>query len=197
MPRISICVPYHETPETGAFLERLQVSLAKQTFRDFEVVYTKSGKMAENTNVAIKRATGEIIKILYMDDFLYSEDALKHVSDAFEGGWVASGCIQTPDGTTFAEPHSPSYNPRMREGMNTIGSPSVVAFANDSPLLFDENLSWLLDCELYARLYERYGEPVYIPSIDIAIGTGPHQMTHKLTDDEKLSEHYYLHNKHD
>lgn len=197
MLRISVCIPTHDIPERGDFLQRIQASLDRQTFRDFEVIITSEGLMAANTNAAIKQAKGEIIKILYMDDFLHSKDALQHIHDQFQGGWMASGCVHTEDGTHFRDPHYAMYSPDVPKGMNTIGSPSVVAFANDEPLLFDESLSWLLDCELYGRLFERYGHPTYIEHLDIAIGLGPHQTTHLMSDEEKLSEHQYLINKHD
>lgn len=193
-PKLSICVPVHNMQNGGAFLKRLTNSLAKQTFQDFELVVTEQGRMAENTNAAIKRAKGEIIKLLYMDDFLYSEDALKHVVENFKGGWMASGCVHTTDGNSFFNPHYPAWNHDITQGVNTIGSPSVVAFENDNPLLFDENLSWLLDCELYGRLYERYGEPTIIPYLDIGLGIGDHQMTRILTDEEKQKEHDYVNN---
>lgn len=194
-PRISLCVPTHEMENGEYFLDRLQKSLDRQTFRDFEVVVSKEGRMAENTNKAIKQAKGEIIKVLFMDDYLWSNDALQHLSDNFKGGWYASGCVHTDDGEHFFSPHKPEWNPEVPTGKNTIGSPSVIAFENKEPLLFDENLSWLLDCELYGRLYARYGEPTIEPLPDIAIGIGLHQTTHTMTDDEKRAEHYYLQNK--
>lgn len=194
-PKISVCVPTHAMDHADYFLGRLKDSLDQQTFRDFELIITKEGKMAENTNAAIKKASGEIIKILYMDDFLFSRNALQRLVDNFKGGWYASACVHTYDGFLFEEPHMPSYNSDIRSGNNTIGSPSVIAFENNKPLLFDENLSWLLDCDLYARLYDRYGEPTLCTDLDIAIGKGFHQMTYKLTDMEKESEFTYLKHK--
>lgn len=178
------------------FLDRLQVSLDKQTYRNFEVIMTQNGRMAENTNAAIKLAKGDIIKILYMDDYLWSDQALEHLAQNFTGGWYASGCVHTDDGEHFFAPHKPEWTHDVPTGKNTIGSPSVIAFENKEPLLFDENLSWLLDCELYGRLYARYGEPVINPLPDIAIGVGLHQMTHKLTNEEKLAEYRYLYENH-
>lgn len=196
MPRLSVCVPIHDMHNGDYFLARLKQSLEQQTFQDFEVVITKEGRMAENTNAAIKKATGDIIKILYMDDFLWNKDALQHVVDAFDKGigWYASGCVHTTDGQEFTTPHRPSYNPNIRFGNNTIGSPSVVAFENDDPILFDENLSWLLDCDLYGKLHARYGKPMLNDSLDIAIGIGSHQMTNILTDEDKKREYDYLNN---
>lgn len=181
------------------FLQRLQDSLDAQTFQDFEVIYTRDGLMAHNTNSAIKKAKGDIVKVLYMDDFLWSKDALQEVHNAFTNhiGWYASGCVHTDDGIAFSAPHVPSYNEQIHTGNNTIGSPSVVAFENDDPLLFDENLSWLLDCDLYARLHKRYGPPMLNPALHVAIGIGPHQTTYKLTDEQKKNEHGYLARKYE
>lgn len=194
--KISVAVPTHDMPNGDYFLQRLKISLDKQSFRDFELVITKDGKMAENTNSAIKQSKGEIIKILYMDDYLYSPDALQNIADNFTGGWLATGCIHD-DGSRIYQPHYPSYNEEIRYGNNTIGSPSVLAFENDAPLLFDENLSWLLDCDLYARLHERYGEPKLLPYLDIGIGTGSHQTTHLMSDIDKREEFIYLQNKYE
>lgn len=191
MPKVSICVPTHDMENGEFFLERLTDSLDKQTFRDFELIITKEGKMARNTNAAIKKARGEIIKILYMDDFLYDKNALQHLVDGFSGGWAASGCVHD-NGANISNPHFPKWNDEVKNGNNTIGSPSVVAFANDTPLLFDENLSWLLDCELYGRLYARYGEPTIINYLDIGIGIGDHQTTHTMSDIQKQAEFTYI-----
>lgn len=194
-PYISVCVPTHDMENGDYFLKRLQDSLDAQTFKDYEVVYTKEGKMAENTNAAIKKAKGDIIKILYMDDFFVDKDALKHIAESFDTGWLASGCVHTEDGNHFYNPHVPSYNFDIRSGNNTIGSPSVVAFENDNPLLFDESMTWLLDVDYYARLFERYGEPAIVSSLDIGIGIGKHQMTNLIPAEVKLSEFKYLKTK--
>lgn len=196
-PKISIVVPIHEMEHGAYFLDRLMKSVEQQTFRDFEVVISDNKlKMAPNTNIGVKEAKGEIIKILFMDDYLLSPDALQHIVDNFKGGWLATGCMHDssiePTQRFLFNPHYPVWSSEVSIGKNTIGSPSVVAFENDNPLLFDENLSWLLDCELYGRLYDRYGEPTILNDLDIAIGVGPHQTTHKLTNEEKWAEHEYL-----
>ena len=192
-PRISVCIPTHDIPERGFFLDRLMESLEKQTFQDFEVVVTEEGAMAHNTNEAIKKAKGDIVKILFMDDYLYSPFALQHIHHNFRKGWLVSGCIQ--DEGSLHSPHSPSYNDDMLAGKNTIGSPSVLAFENNDPLLFDEELSWLLDCDLYHRLHKRYGGPTIIDYVDVAIGVGPHQTTNTMSEEAKQKEHEYLQHK--
>lgn len=196
MPKITVAVPTHDIPERDAFMKRLEVSLGNQTFQDFELVVTDEGLMAANSNAAIKRAKGDVIKLLYMDDYLHSPDALQHIADEFTGGWLASGCVHTNDGKTFYDAHFPTYNHEMAIGKNTIGSPSVVAFENSDPLLFDESLSFMLDCELYVRLYERYGEPTLLPYLDVAMGLGDHQTTNLMSLEEKFTEAQYVANKH-
>lgn len=194
-PKISVAVPIHDMENGKYFLDRLKASLEAQTFRDFELVITKDGKMAPNTNAAIRASTGDIIKILYMDDYLVSPDALQHIADKFNGGWLATGCTHTTNGIDFFSDHLPWYNDQMLLGVNTIGSPSVVAFENNEPLFFDENMSWLLDCEYYDRLYQRYGSPTIINSIDVGMGIGTHQVTNIMTDEEKEMERMYIVNK--
>lgn len=189
--RITVCTPVHGMENGEYFLKRLIASLDKQTFRDFEHVITRDGKMAENTNSAIKQAKGDIIKILYMDDYFYNPDALQNLSNEFNGGWFASGCVHD-NGVEVGGPHIPKNLPD--NVTNTIGSPSVVAFENNDPLLFDENLSWMLDIELYSRLYERYGEPTLIDSLDVAIGLHRGQTTHILSEKEKQDEVIYVQN---
>lgn len=178
------------------FLNRLLESVRSQTFQDYELVITEDGKMAENTNSAIKKATGEFVKILYMDDFFTHKDALREIVRAFEdeqneGEWLVTGCSHEPG--KFV--HYPSWDDEILTGKNTIGSPSVLTMKRSSALLFDENLSWLLDCELYHRLHEKYGKPIILKDINVTLGLGEHQMTNLMSDDYKLSEHEYVKNK--
>ena len=190
--RFSIAVPTHDMKNGDFFLARLLKSLDEQTFRDFEIVITKDGKMAENTNSAIKKSKGELVKILYMDDYLAHPNALQVISDGFEGAWLVTGCSHDPGGHT----HVPTWSAKVPRGMNTIGSPSVLTLKNDNPLLFDENLSWLLDCELYGRLYEKHGAPTILDDINVTIGIHDGQMTRLIPDEAKDQEYYYVTKKH-
>ncbi len=174
------------------FLRRCIESIEKQTFKDYEIVITSHGKMAENTNEAIRRAKGEIVKILYMDDYLATQDSLQRIVDNFKGGWMVTACAHDYGDGIPQRIHQPKWDDKVERGINTIGSPSVLVFENKNPELFDEKMSWLLDCDLYSRLHKRYGEPTILNTICTIIGIGNHQMTNKLTQEEKLEEHNYL-----
>lgn len=190
MAKVSIVVPIHDMENGAFFLWRNINSILSQTFKDYEIVITKEGKMAENTNAGIKKATGEIIKILYLDDYFSYGLALQEIVDNFKGGWLCSGCVHD-DGKQIGNYHLPSYAGIPRE-QNTIGSPSVLAFENNNPELFNINMSWLLDFELYGRLYARYGLPTILDTPNITIGLHKGQMTHILTDEQKELEKQYL-----
>lgn len=193
-PKVSIAIPTHNMDNAASFLGRIMRSLEMQTFQDFEIVITKDGKMAENTNAAIKKCKGEIIKILYMDDYLANPHTLENLVKNFKGGWLATGCVHDAGDGVGLYPHTPFYG-GIPQGINTIGSPSVVAFENKDPLLFDETMSWLLDVDYYKRLYERYGPPTLVNDFDIVMGIHSGQMTNLLTNDQKEAEVRYLNSK--
>jgi glycosyltransferase involved in cell wall biosynthesis len=217
---ISVCIPTYEMHGKGVpLLKRSFDMLAAQTFKDFEVVVTDNSEndviqkacdnyknilninysknprkgMAQNTNEAIKNAKGDLIKILYQDDFLASENSLQEIADNFKGYWLVTACGR--DDTN--KPHIPKYNNEISKGKNSIGSPSVLTIKNDNPLLFDEKMTWLLDCDYYKRLYDKYGEPVILNKVNVIIGVGKHQTTHVLSDTIKKSEHNYMSEKYD
>ena len=175
------------------FLTRCLKSIEQQTFTDYEIIITKAGKMAKNTNAGILKATGEIIKILYMDDYLAHPQALQNLAENFEGGWLATGCVHDYGDGKFKDPHLASITGITGDkSSNTIGSPSVVAIENKDPLLFDEQMTWVLDIDYYKRLYERYGAPAILNSYDVVMGCGEHQATNILLEEEKRKEENYL-----
>lgn len=194
-PRFSICIPYYSEMENGGFLlNRCLASIEKQTYRDYEIVLTLKGKMAENTNVAIRQARGEIIKILFADDFFMDKNSLAELAALYDSdcSWVASGCMHKLGNEPLFNPHLPQWTTDIITGNNRIGSPSVISFKNDNPPLFDETMDWMLDCDFYQKLHERYGEPTYLRSYNVVIGIGPHQMTNKLSTETKLKEADYM-----
>lgn len=187
-PKVSIIVPIHDMKNGEFFLWRLINSLTSQTFTDWELIITKDGKIAENTNSGIKRARGELIKILYLDDCFAHENSLKEIVENFKDGmvWLITGTSTNP---------TPFWTDDIEKGNNKLGSPSALTILNDAPILFDEKMSWLLDCDYYRRMYELWGKPRILPGVNVILGTGDHQMTNILTDEEKLAEHEYIKQK--
>lgn len=198
-PRFSVCIPYYPAMENAEFfMTRCMESVHRQEFQDFEIVVTQNGTMAENANAGIRKATGEIIKMLFMDDYLADQYCLGEIDRAFDDDckWLATGCVHKGEGPHLFNRHYPAWTDDILLGNNHIGSPSVVSFRNDDPPLFDEAMGWLLDCDLYWRLYLRYGTPKLLYEYSVVIGIHSGQATNTLSDELKLQEQQYLHEKH-
>lgn len=222
MTRITVAIPTHSMQGGAGFLKNNFDILRNQIFKDFDVVISDNSEddiienvckeysdllpilyyknpsplkeMASNTNSAIRFSTGELIKILFLDDFLNGPNALLDISNFFreKDYWLVTGCIHTYDGIHFERMHFPNYHKKIHEGANTIGSPSVLTIRNNGHLLFDESLTWLLDCDLYKRYYEKYGMPRILNSISTVIRQGEHQVTNLLSKERKVKEYDYL-----
>lgn len=216
MPKVSIIIPIYNMDNATAFLERNLDSIISQNFTDYEIIVSDDSNddtlktwlsrypvtyyknlgvkgMAHNTNNAINQANGELIKILFQDDYFYNHSSLRTIVRHFteRTWWFATGCTHSMDGVHTFNDHKPYYS----ESDNTIGSPSVVTFRREITERFDPNFHWVLDLDLYRRLYRKYGKPKVYDQVNVVIGIGLHQKTHHLTDERKALEHELLKQK--
>ena len=186
-PKISIVIPTANV-EGKRFLPRCLDSIKNQTYPAHDVLVMDEGKVAYNMNQGIKKATGDIIKILCHDDYLNGPQALEEIASAWKGGWLVSNCVHdTGDGVLVAE-HMAGWNDHIHRGFNTIGGLSVLAFENKDPLLFTEGLDWVVDIDFFKRAYLRYGLPRFLVTPNVVIGYGSHQTTFKLTEEQRKNE---------
>lgn len=225
MKLISVCIPTYEMRGYGyAFLKQSFDILAIQTFKDFDVVisdhsktdiiknlcaeyknkldihYYKNaeniGNSSANINNAIKKAGGKLIKILFQDDFLYSNESLENIIKNFDldkDHWLITACEHSHNGIHFYRPFYPKYNNKIHLGKNTISSPSVLTIKNENPLFFDEKLVWLMDCDYYKQCYDAYGEPKILNKINVVNRTGSHQVSNTIaTKLVKKREYQYV-----
>src|SRR3990167_10506997 len=179
-PKISIIVPIHDMANGAFFLWRVVNSIMDQSYKNYEIIITKEGSMPVNTNAGIKKAKGDLIKILYMDDYFAHRDALSDIVDKFHGKWMITGCDTNPH---------PYWTDDIETGNNKLGSPSCLTFKNGLDMYFDERMSWLLDCDFYKRMHKKYGLPEILNNVNVIMGIHEGQMTHLLTTEEKLLEH--------
>lgn len=208
---MSVCIPAYEMNGKGAEYLRFNLSmLAKQSFLDFEVVisdnsknddvynvcalyvnalnlkYVKNDKkfgISANLNNAIYQSSGDIVKILFQDDFLYSDNSLQEIFENFDtkkDAWLVTASEHTLDGKVFFKPFVPYYHDKIFLGRNTISSPSVLTLARSCCIGFDENLTWLMDVDFYKRMYDKYGTPKICRSINIVNRVGSHQVSNSL-----------------
>ena len=186
-PKVTIIIPTADV-EGKKFLPRCLDSIKKQTYTAHEVLIMDEGKVAYNLNQGIKKATGDIIKILCHDDYLNGPLALEEIAYAWKGGWLVSNCVHDQgDGMLFAG-HMAGWNDHIHRGFNTIGGLSVLAFENKDPLLFTEGLDWVVDIDFYKRAFIRYGLPRFLVTDNVIIGYGSHQTSFKLTAEQRKKE---------
>lgn len=197
MKKISICIATYEMGGYGfSFLDQLFTELKMQTLQDFEVVisdqsddnrvlevcqkhstlldikyfkyFYNRGKAAANINQAMKFASGEIIKILYQDDFFVDFEALSKISKEFENGakWVVNGFTHSDvDKKTFFNTRIPFYQDSVIIGENSIGNPSNFAILSSERLYMDESLLYVVDCEFYYQAKQKLGLPNVVEDI--------------------------------
>ena len=147
--------------------------------------WNHDGKRQASTNInyALGKARGAVYKVLFQDDFILSKTVLQDIVDAFEredAMWLLKGSGVTRDGQIIERPMVPRLTPRLHFGKNTVSSPSVLAFRASSEHFFDENLIWLMDVELYTRLWKDYGDPIILPDTLIANRLHADQVSQKV-----------------
>lgn len=143
------------------------------------------GNGVANLNQALSRASGEIIKVMFQDDLMYSPNCLKILNYSFTENvnWLVNGCNHTRDGVSFEREMKPSWNDDIILGVNSISSPSVLAFRNENIELFDEKLTMLMDVEYYYRLYKKFGLPKFLNDILISNRCHENQISSQYTGD--------------
>lgn len=190
---ISLAIPYHDTPNTAKYLSRLLQSIATQTYTDYEIVLTKEGAFARNHNAAIIKSKGEFVQMLGIDDYFTDADALGRIVAGFQSGkeWQITACLHDLDGVV-GFPHTPYWTDDIYRGNNRLGSVSTLSFRRESGLLFEEPLTWLVDCDLYYRLHIKYGLPNLLETHNVVISNPTDRVTNTLSFDIKNNEVQYL-----
>jgi glycosyltransferase involved in cell wall biosynthesis len=230
-PKISICIPCYEMHGMGGlYLHENLERIKNQTYKNYEVVisdhsvndsiflvceefvkggmdikYFKNtvsiGNSSANLNNCISNSSGDVIKIIFQDDFLYSDRSLEEISLCFKENpeikWVATSCCHTEDGINFEKFMDPLYTHDILTGNNRISSPSVISFVNsDDKIYFDPNYIWLMDCDYYYRLYLKYGEPYCLNSTNVVNRKWGGQLTKTIPKDVMDREHRTIIQKH-
>ena len=188
-PKVSIVIPVSDMKNGDYFLKRCLETVNGQNYKNIGVITPKEGKVAHNLNYGVKQATGDIIKILCMDDYFTGPDSLNEIVFNWSRKWLVTACLHHDvDGVGY--PHLPGWNDEIHKGFNTIGGLSVIAVENDKndPLLFTEGLDWVVDVDFLKRAYLRYGLPKFLMSNNVVIGVGDHQLTRMLSEDQKEKE---------
>ena len=198
--KMSIAIPTWECyGRGGEFLDDLLRTIEIQTFKDFEVcisdhskddnvlnvvkqfenkfkiVYFRNennrGNGPVNTNKSIDMCSGDIIKVMFQDDFFYDDESLQKIHTSLSNSdnmWLVNGCNHTNnDGHSFYNEMYPRWNDDIINGVNTISSPSVLSIKKGvfNKVKFDTDLTMMMDCEFYYHVKKSFGDPIYYDDI--------------------------------
>jgi glycosyltransferase involved in cell wall biosynthesis len=219
--KVSIAIPTWESHGRGGeFLDDLFRTIEIQTFKDFEVCisdhsmnddvlnvvneYTDKfeivfrrnsnnrGNGPANTNASIDLCSGEIIKIMFQDDFFYDDESLEKIVSEFENSdkaWLVNACNHTKDdGHSFYWDFYPQWNDKILHGVNTISSPSVLSIKKEvfKKVKFDTSLVMMMDCDYYYNAREQFGDPIYYH--DVLVSNRVHKNQISMRYDKNLQD---------
>jgi len=217
---ISICIPTYEMYGKGVqYLNELLDSIEMQTFKDYEIIVSdhsknndiettcslrnnvkyfrfdkKYGNISANLNNAINQTQGDIIKPMFQDDKFKEDDLqfdfLNYLFCCTDYKWMIYDSLNFGTKNELFIPNNPLDLYELAQGNNTYGCPSAVAWRN-CDLRFDENLIWLMDCDFYVQLIQKYRSPLNV-SQPVLIREHPNQLTHHITGSQILIEREYL-----
>ena len=204
---ISVVVPIYD-PENQfhAFVNDLLESVAQQSALPLEVILcgnqpptylgnlhlrfsgrlklvwlqNQSSNAPENINSGVAAAEGEVVKLLFQDDFLIDSHVLVSSQKvSTESPWRAFACQGAQeDGSLIEQKVFPIFTNRLRDGENQIGAPSVVAFKKSSYVQMDSRLPYLFDVDWYLSMAHANGFPSYETTTSIGIRSHAGQATH-------------------
>jgi glycosyltransferase involved in cell wall biosynthesis len=159
------------------------------------------GIISPNINVAMEKCEGEWIKVLFQDDFLFDEYSLdkqmEFINSNKELIWFFSNFYHSNTGYDFYRFYEPLWNDYVWSGNNTLGCPSGLTLKNNDILYFDESLNWLMDCDYYERMKNKFGLPKYLREVTVVNRTWGARLTDTITEELKSIELKIVSKKHD
>lgn len=225
-PLVSIAIPVYEMHGNGVdFLEFNFSKIVSQTYNNLQVVVSdhsisndiqelcenwadrlnilylkneyKRGNSSSNINNAIDNCDGELIKILFQDDFLFDINVISNIVSAFneKQSWLVCACTHSNNGVDYYNNFYPKWNSDIVGGINTISSPSVLTIRKSVKERFDENLIWMMDCEYYMQLYINYGLPIIFNKISIVNRIWGNRLSDTIPELKKRKEELYVKDK--
>ena len=222
--KISIVMPTHEMGGNGlTYFDQQFEAILNQTTDDFDLVVSDQStddliekrceyysdrvdikyhrfdgprRAANNVNNAMKLATGEILKPLFVDDRMFRADTLETYIRIHDENpnhhWAFTGfvhCKEDPENQgKLYNPREPTWNPEIYL-YNTVGCPSGMSSLNHEDLpIIDDTFMWVMDIEWYMRLYLKYDLPVLHKDIHTLIRLHEESVSSNTTEETKHSE---------
>lgn len=227
-PKVSICIPTYRQVD---FLRQTLHSVVVQKFTDYEIIISddspddsvrdlisefnfgeklhyyrneKSLGSPENWNAAIRKASGEYVKILHHDDMLAHPDALAAFVGLLDNnpdanfGFSASR-IEDAQSESVRESRPTDQQLLMLRTApeklflgNCVGAPSATICRREAALDYDQRMKWLVDIDFYIRILRQSKSFAYSPDMLIVTPTNAgHQVTEICNTDAETELYEY------
>lgn len=164
----------------------------------------------ENWNEAVRRSTGELIKILHHDDWLTQPDSLGKLVTALDAqpeadfAFCASvatnadtGAVRDVNQPTTAQVARLQRFPEELFAGNRIGAPSATLYRRRVASEYDPRIKYTVDTDFYIRVLRKKYHLAYVPEPLVGIGINEGQVTKSALADRDLllREYAYTYQK--
>ena len=230
--KVSVVIPCYEYGGKGVrYLSDMFRTISQQSIREVEVIITDHsvdnniqdfcmdnifdlnicylknkvdrGNASSNKNLGMSLATGKVVKMMYMDDYFFTKDALEKTYNALMNSdkmWLVCGTNHTrDDGRTFDTYLMPRWNDNMlrSRGNNTMSGVSVISYKNkDMDVRWDPNTCMLMDVDFYYSLRSKYGDCIYLNEYMITQRVNADALSSTISDEDVQKEFDYCRKKH-
>jgi glycosyltransferase involved in cell wall biosynthesis len=230
--KVSVVIPCYEYSGKGVrYLSDMFRTISNQTLKEVEVIITDQsidteiedfcndnifdlniiyfrdkehrGDVATNMNIGMDLAKGEVVKMMFMDDYFYTRDALEKTYNALMNSdkmWLVCGTNHTrDDGKTFDTFLIPRWNDNMlrARGNNTMSGVAVISYKNiDMNVRWDPKTSMLLDIDFYYSLRTKYGDCYYLNECLMTQRVNSDALSSTISDEDVQKEFEYCRKKH-
>ena len=219
--KISVVVPCYEYGGKGVrYLSDLFRTIKYQTIKDLEVIiidhsfdteieqfcndnifdiniiYHRDeehrGDVATSMNIGMDIAKGEVVKMMFMDDYFFTNDALEKTYNALMNSdkmWLVCGTNHTRDNGMSVDTYlMPRWNDNMlrARGNNTMSGVAVISYKNDN----------MDDIDFYYSLRGKYGDCIYLQECLITQRVNSDALSSTISDEDVEKEFVYCREKH-
>jgi glycosyltransferase involved in cell wall biosynthesis len=230
--KVSVVIPCYEYGGKGVrYLSDILRTISQQTLKEVEVIIpdhsvntdieefchdnifdlnilhyrneVDRGNAASNKNVGMDFARGKVVKMMYMDDYFFTNDALEKTYNTLMNSdkmWLVCGTNHTrDDGKTFDTYIIPRWNDNMlrSRGNNTMSGVSVLSYKNNNMhIRWDPNTCMLMDVDFYYSLRSKYGDCIYLNDCMITQRVNNDALSSTTSDEDVQKEFVYCREKH-
>jgi len=171
--------------------------------KDNRIKYLKHKSIinaTENWNFVLKKAKGRYKMLLHHDDYFRNNLILEKIyNDFLKNGEMMVYFLNFINEDKFKKFYYNKFSmkqifkhPDNLLYVNYFSTPSCLVLNQKVDLLYNEELKWLVDVDLYSRLFKKFNRIKFISNTSIVIGSGDERITNTILKKDILEEFYLL-----